>query len=322
MKLCVCTSAVLFLWPLIGCQQRVPPIQQYQDNRAFTSADGRQCVGSELNGRLAGNEQHPRIDRNRVINPRPLAPDMPLLWEVAKDTPVYDGSGAAMGTVAPTVKVGERIVCAIKVNYGMSKVIHGRMCVYGFSFDIKPAAHVQPLLDRDSIQHGVVSASAWVPLDKVVEGEMLKERVGIGRATLPKLPLQERRYRMTGGDPRSYLTDTGDELRIVLNPALGAVPSHYLRRPCGTVNILYCVPGFGLGGQSLDSFLISSSAIFRPAKGARMFIMPTYYPPGHPSAGKTSGKTMTFIYGAVESPGNDSVYGWVAKEALTPVENN
>ena len=52
----------------------------------------------------------------------------------------------------------------------------------------------------------------------------------------------------------------------------------------------------------------------RPA--ARSFTMPTYYPPKHPLKGKTSPQTMTFLYGAVETPGSETVYGWVAREAL------
>jgi len=82
------------------------------------------------------------------------------------------------------------------------------------------------------------------------------------------------------------------------------------------VNILYSVPGFSLGGQSLDSILISSGAIFRPVKGAKTFTMPTYYPPKHPLKGKMSDKTQTFIYGAVETPGSETIYGWIAREAL------
>ena len=76
------------------------------------------------------------------------------------------------------------------------------------------------------------------------------------------------------------------------------------------------VPGFDLGGQSLDSFLISSGALFRPVRGARTFVMLTYYPPRHPRKGKVSPRTMTFLYGAVETPGSETVYGWVARETL------
>jgi hypothetical protein len=46
---------------------------------------------------------------------------------------------------------------------------------------------------------------------------------------------------------------------------------------------------------------------------------PTYYPIKHPRAKKVSPKTMTFIYGAVEVEGSETIYGWVALEALTPM---
>jgi hypothetical protein len=112
------------------------------------------------------------------------------------------------------------------------------------------------------------------------------------------------------------MTNVGEELSIIKDVDFGAHPSDYLRRPSGTVNILYSVPGFNLGGQSLDSFLISSNAIFRPVRGARTFTMPTYYPPKHPLKGKMAEKTQTFIYGAVETPNSETIYGWIAREAL------
>jgi hypothetical protein len=86
------------------------------------------------------------------------------------------------------------------------------------------------------------------------------------------------------------------------------------------VNLIYSVPGFGLGGQSLDSFLVSDGAVFHQAKGAKVFVQPTYFPKQHPNAGKVSPKKMTFLYGAVEMKGSSPVYGWIAKEALSPVK--
>ena len=74
---------------------------------------------------------------------------------------------------------------------------------------------------------------------------------------------------ITGGDPKQYVGEFGEMAIVKTVKENNAVPSHYLRRPSGTVNILYSVPGFGLGGQGLDSFLVSDSAIFRPAKGAK-----------------------------------------------------
>lgn len=82
------------------------------------------------------------------------------------------------------------------------------------------------------------------------------------------------------------------------------------------MNIIYSVPGFGLGGQGLDSFLVTDGVIFRPAVGARPFVRPTFYPARHPARGRPSRQTMTFIYGAAEAPGVEPVYGWVALEAL------
>ena len=105
-------------------------------------------------------------------------------------------------------------------------------------------------------------------------------------------------------------------MNFIVKALNGPVPSHYLRRPSGTVNLLYSVPGFGLGGQSLDSFLVSDNLTFRPAKGAKQFTQPTYYPKGHPQAAQVSPKTMTFLYGALEPQNQPPIYGWIAQESL------
>ena len=64
--------------------------------------------------------------------------------------------------------------------------------------------------------------------------------------------------------------------------------------------------------------IVSDGITFYAAKGAKVFVQPTYYPGKHPKRGQVSGKTMTFIYGAAEVKGTEPVYGWVAKEALSP----
>jgi hypothetical protein len=292
-------------------------LQQYPDGRKF-ALNGRKCFGTELNGQRAFTPAERRLIRsNRVINPKPLREDKPLEWEVQEGTELYDGAGILMGTVAPRLKVGDRAVPASMFNFGMSKLLHGRLCLYAFSVGIKPSAALEKLLDRSELTDGVVATSAWLPFDQVVDKEALLERIGLGKPTLPALPLQEKPYRITGGNPKLYDTQFG-ELRIVPNVASPAVPSHYLRRPSGTVNLIYSVPGFGLGGQGLDSFLIGDGVEFFPAKGAKVFVQPTFFPSKHPQAGKASPQTLTFIYGAVKVNGAEPVYGWMAKEALAP----
>ena len=143
--------------------------------------------------------------------------------------------------------------------------------------DVPDAEHGQNIVDPAEMKNGALGTSAWLPLDRVVQKEELLERIGLGKVKLPHLPLEEKRYRITGGDAKQYVTEFG-EMSIVKDIHAGPVPSHYLKRPSGTVNIIYSVPGFGLGGQGLDSFLVSDNAIFRPAKGARVFAQPTWFP--------------------------------------------
>ena len=287
-------------------------IQQFKDNREFVAADGRKCIGSELNGKVAG-EKRP----NRVTNPKPLIAERPLEWEIKAGAPVVDGSGAIIGTAFDVASADDgRRVNTAQFNYGMTKVIAGKLFVYAFVIRIKPDEKARANMLPDSIKKGAINTSAWLPLDAVVEKETLLEHIGVGEGKLPRLPLGSTKFRITGGKPDFYMTNVGEELSIIENVDYGAHPGDYLRRPSGTVNILYSVPGFNLGGQSLDSFLISSGAIFRPVKGAKTFTMPTYYPPKHPLKGKMSDKTETFIYGAVETPNSETVYGWIAREAL------
>jgi hypothetical protein len=287
-------------------------IQQFKDNREFVAANGRKCVGSELNGKVLG-EKRP----NRVTNPKPLLAERPLEWEIKEGSPVVDGSGALIGTASDPITADDgRRVHTAKFNYGMTKVIGGKLFVYAFVIRIKPDERARANMLPDSIKKGTINTSAWLPMDAVVEKETLLEHIGVGEGKLPRLPLGSTKFRITGGKPEMYMTNVGEELSIIEDVAFGAHPGDYLRRPSGTVNILYSVPGFNLGGQSLDSFLISSNAIFRPVKGARSFTMPTYYPPKHPLKGKMSDKTETFIYGAVETPNSETIYGWIAQEAL------
>lgn len=290
-------------------------LQQFEDSRRFM-VDGRKCYGSELNGQRASNPaDHKNLKSNRVINPNPIAAGnkMELLWEVEKGTEIVDGAGVSMGTVPAKFKAGNRTVPASKFNYGMSKVLHGKLYLYAFSVELAPTA---ALKKQAAVEDDEVGTSAWLPLDKVVDKANLLPRLGLGQPGLPRMPLEETTYRITGGDPAQYLVD-GGELGIV-KAVDGPVPSHYLKRPSGTINVLYSVPGFGLGGQSLDSLLVREGLTFRPAVGAKVFVQPTYYPKANPKIGQVAEKTMTFLYGAVEAKGMEPIFGWVAKEAMQP----
>lgn len=290
-------------------------LEQYPDNRTFKTADGRKCVGTVLNGFMLGNGDQTfdeKKDHNRVVDPHPISAGNPYYWQVLPHTPVVDGTGASLGEISAHINTDRGNVPATKINYGMTKVIKGVFCVYAFSTRVNPSKTVAELAG-DADQEGT---SAWIPLDSVVKKEELLEKVGVGKGKLPAVPLEEQKYRVTGGDAKQYMLPSGHEVSITKNIKIGAVPSHYLRRPSGTVNVCFCVPGFSLGGQSLDSLLVTSGAIFRKAQGVRDFVMPTYYPRGDPKEGQITDKTETFWYGAVEVPNSETVYGWVAKEAL------
>ncbi len=260
-------------------------LKQYPNSREFM-AGNRKCYGSELNGQRASNPEEKRFTRaNRVINPKLLRGDKPLDWELQPGTEVYDGAGVFMGTVAATLKIGDRRVPVSMFNFGASKVLGGRICVYAFSVSITPSPAMTKLSGSSESSEGTIATSAWLPLDRVVEKETLLERIGLGKAKLPALPLEAKGCRVTGGDPKLYMTEFG-ELSIVRKVETGPVPSHYLRRPSGTINLVYSVPGFGLGGQGTDSFLIAMSWNSSPPRVPRFSSSPLIFRPEHPQAGQ------------------------------------
>jgi len=294
---------------------------QYPDNRRFVSSEGRVCFGSQLNGQRAVSKEEKRFTRsNRVINPTPLRAEKPLYWEVKAGTEVYDGAGVLLGTVGSALDVGGRRVTVSMFNFGASKILHGRICIYAFSVQIKPSSGLAAALEPGEEKEGRVGTSAWLALDDVVDKEKLLERIGLGNERLQALALEPNGIPITGGNPKQYLTPYG-ELRIIRSTNVAAVPSHYLRRPSGTINLVYSVPGFGLGGEGGDSYLISDGLKFYPAVGAKVFIRPTFFPPKSPQAGKVSSQTMTFLYGAIKTEGSAPAYGWVAREALATGAN-
>lgn len=174
-------------------------LRQYQDDRRF-EIDGRVCFGSELNGqRAATDEERALVVDNRVINPTPLDSRHALEWEVEEGTAIVDGAGVLMGTVAPTTATerGRRVPSA-KFNFGMSKVLGGRLHLYAFAVKIRPSPNVRALAGGHLERDGTLRTSAWLPIDSVVDRDTLVDRVGLGKVKLPRLPLQGTAYRITG----------------------------------------------------------------------------------------------------------------------------
>lgn len=280
--------------------------QQFPDNRSFWGSHGRQCFGSELNCRQAETSG---TRSNRVVNPIPpgTTTSQAVLWPTENDAPIVDGTGKLIGSIRP-IDVNGRMIYATKINHGMTKIISGEVHVYAFSTPV-----ILKQRPRSGEEEGV---SAWIPLRTIKDKEALLERLHPGTGRLPALVLEDRSYLVTGGDPSWYTTDKGTPFSIVADVGSGPRPQHYLRREAGTINLLFCVPGFGLGGHNLDSFLLSQEVGFRPAAGVRKITVPTYYPVGHPEMGEVTPKTMTFVYGAIDVQGSPRVYGWMAEEAL------
>lgn len=291
-------------------------LRQVSGNARFTVRDGRVCFGCELNCRQA---QSSGTMSNRVVNPDPpgtgvvaqVTTETRTLWPVQPDTKLVDGCGGLIGAILPREVPGMGLTTCSKFQHGMTKILNGEVHVYSFS------TPVRLLTGRHKGEETLVSA--WLPLRCVTQREQLLDRLHPGTGRLPALAVERRRYIVTGGNPADYTTTDGRNLKIVKAVDTPPEPQDYLIRPGGTANLLYAVPGFGLGGHSLDSFLVSGPPVFRRAVGIRKIIVPTYYPAGHALAGQPAPQTMAFVYGCVEAEGTFPVFGWIAEPALKRV---
>jgi hypothetical protein len=278
--------------------------QQFPGNKKFRGRDGRECYGCELNCRQAESSG---TKSNRVVNPNPIPGARVVFWPVDADTVLVDGAGTPIGKIVRESSIPGKPY-ASKFNHGMTKILNGEVHVYSFATPVR--------LVSGSNSGKTVGLSAWMPLQKVRDCETLLERLHPGSGHLPRVELEGKGIEITGGRPADYNTTAGYPLRIVKQVNTPPKPHDYLIRDAGTINLLYAVPGFGLGGHSLDSFLISNHPVFYRAKGINPITVPTYYPPEDDRAGRVSPETMTFLFGGVKVHDADPVYGWIAAEAL------
>jgi len=219
----------------------------------------------------------PDRDRPRVFDDATGSYD----WPILPGALLYDGLGVSRGAVIDPN--------GVRVNYGMRKTLVGVTLVYVWAVAIDTG----------------YPASGWVREDALVHADLLRAKMRTLVLPDPGAGLYETSWIVTGGDVGAF-----GELKVTRGYSGGGrKATDYLVRTGGVVNLVYNIPGRGLGGYSVDSFPVGVT--FRRAKGVLQVEIPLYHP-----GGTTPVSSMRFVYGYIDDGGQHR-FGWIAKEALT-----
>ena len=200
-------------------------------------------------------------------------------WPVFSNTPLYDGMGTQVAVVTGST---------VHINYGQRKRLDGQTLVYAWA-----------------VRTNLGAKSGWIPEAQIKNPSLLDRRSPTLRLPNPGHGTYTAIWTITGGNP-------GSIANLKVNPRVssGQNGTDYLVRPGNIVNIVYTVPGFSLGGYSVDTVPVGT--IFRRARGVKEIDIPLY----RPNSSTKAHVNMHFIYGYIND-GHQRRYGWMAKEAMT-----
>jgi hypothetical protein len=254
------------------------------DDAAFEAAlvkgvNGDQCTASPFNCRF------------RAGSSRVLTAGGDDSWGIAPGASVRDGNGDAMAT-----ETGARLT----FNFGQTRALAGK-------------AHALALTTSNS-------SAGWYPIDHILGETSFRARVGEVNAQDPGGGLMACYQVRDASDPTL-------ELKKVVFDSPEGLDGHeragdYLPvvRANGrrSVNLIFSVPGFGLGGATTDHFPAGEK--FRRVEvptdsGKPSITIPLWV---QDSAGRfrTRSGTMRFFYGRVRAADGTQRFGWMAEDAL------
>ena len=259
---------------------------------------------SESDSLSASNKGSPGVNSNwckaseyncrfRYDDSRITAPDGTQVWDVVPGASVRDGNGDVLYKQAGT---------RLKFNYGQTRTLAGK-------------AHALAM----STSNG---SAGWYPIDHIVREQTFRNRVGNVDAKNPGLGKMAC-YKIRNSDPSTALA----EKKVVhdsesTNEKLGDYLP--LKRTNGkrSANLVFSVPGFGLGGATADHYPAGTK--FQRVKvtsyaGNPSITIPLWVKNGNGDYKKQSGEA-TFIYGYIVGNGVKR-FGWMAMEALTTADN-
>jgi len=246
--------------------------------RTVPGVNGEWCVESPYNCRFRA----PGISQ-RVVTGSGLES-----WAVEPGASLRDGHGDVLGASTSS---------RLTFNYGQTRLLAGK-------------AHALALATSNG-------SAGWYPIDHILGEASFRARVGEVNARDPH-----------DGRMACYqIRDSHDpdiELRKVVYDSHStherAGDYLSLERANGrrSANLIFMVPGFGLGGATTDHFPAGSKfhRVDVPTDSGRPSItIPLWVKDGAGRYRKQRG-TMTFLYGFIVGDGGVKRFGWMARDAL------
>jgi hypothetical protein len=246
--------------------------------QTFSGVNGQWCAVSPYNCRFRAPGVSQRVTTASGLES----------WAVDNGASLRDGHGDVLGPITNT---------RLTFNYGQTRHLAGK-------------THALAL--------GTSNGSAgWYPIDHILGESSFRARVGEVNAKDPH------DGRMACYEIRDS-HDPAIELRKVVydSHATHERAGDYLalERENGerSANLIFMVPGFGLGGASTDHFRAGSKfhRVRVPTSTGRPSItIPLWVKDGAGRYRKQRG-TMTFLYGFIVGDGGVKRFGWIARDAL------
>jgi hypothetical protein len=212
-------------------------------------------------------------------------------WGIQPGASVRDGNGDVLAT-----ETGSRLT----FNFGQTRALAGK-------------AHALALTTSNS-------SAGWYPIDHILGETSFRARVGEvnardpGRGTMACYQVRDSH-------------DPGIELKkVVFDSRVG--PSGHERagdylplvRANGrrSVNLIFSVPGFGLGGATTDHFPAGTrfQRVEVPTDSGRPSITIPLWIQDSAGRYRTQSGTMLFMYGHVRAADGTRRFGWMAQDAL------
>jgi hypothetical protein len=212
-------------------------------------------------------------------------------WAVMPGASIRDGKGNAL-----SVSTNEHMT----FNYGQSRALNGK--AYALAL---------------STSNG---SAGWYPYDHIVSEASFRKHVGNVDAKDPgdgKMACYQIR---NSHDPNLELKKVVHDSKVGPNGHERAGDYLPLVRANGkrSANLVFSVPGFGLGGATSDHFQAGTKfrRVSVPTKtGAPSISIPLWVANGNGRYIVRSG-SMRFIYGYIVGDGGVKRYGWMAMDAL------
>lgn len=255
------------------------PIDTYAARSTFDGVNGNWCIESPYNCRF----------RAPGISQRVVTGGGEESWGIDASASLRDGNGDVLGPITNT---------RLTFNYGQTRSLAGK-------------AHALALSSSNG-------SAGWYPIDHILGETSFRARVGEVNAKDPG------RGKMACYEVRDSHDTSIELLKVVrdskkeherLGDYLPLVRANGRR----SVNLIFMVPGFGLGGASTDHFPAGTrfQRVSVPTSSGKPSItIPLWAKASDGSYTKRAGSAR-FLYGYIRGNGVKR-FGWMAQDALTP----